>query len=153
MPDPQPPWKEYPLCVLLVDDQAIIHEAVRRALAEQADIQLHYCGEPGKALAKAGEGAPTVILLDLVMPGIDGMTLLKFLRGNKKTRDVPVIVMSSKEDPKTKAEAFAAGASDYVIKIPEKTELVARLRNHSKGYIYLLQRNEAFDAMQGKSAT
>lgn len=56
----------YPITVLLVDDQAMIGEAVRRMLAEEDDIGFHYCSEPTQAIQKATEIAPTVILLDLV---------------------------------------------------------------------------------------
>ncbi|HYF49528.1 MAG TPA: response regulator [Planctomycetota bacterium] len=148
MPDaPPPPYKEYATVVLLIDDQAIIAEAVRRALADDATIQFHAVHEPSRAVSKAVEVSPTVILLDLVMPDIDGMTVLKFLKANSKLRDIPVIVMSSKEDKETKIAAFSGGASDYVVKIPEKTELRARVLAHSKGYIHLLQRNELAKAL------
>jgi phosphoserine phosphatase RsbU/P len=140
--DEQPPWKEYKTTVLLIDDQAIIAEAVRRHLADQPDIDFHYCQEPAKALPKASEVHPTVILLDMVMPDIDGLTLLKFIRGNRKTKDIPVIILSGNDDKKTKNDAFIAGASDYAVKIPEKAEMLARIRAHSKGYIALLQRDE-----------
>ena len=152
MPDATPPpYKEYPTVVLLVDDQAIIAEAVRRALAEDAAIQFHAVHEPAKAVAKAMEVSPTVILLDLVMPDIDGMTVLKFMKANSKTRDIPVIVMTSKDEKETKLAAFAGGASDYVVKIPDKAELRARVLAHSRGYIHLLQRNELVKALAPKA--
>src|SRR5262249_4353454 len=88
------------------------------------------------------------ILQDLVMPDIDGLTLLKFFRANPATRDVPMIVLSTKEEPKTKAEAFALGANDYLVKLPDPIELVARIRHHSRGYIAQLERNEAYAALE-----
>jgi sigma-B regulation protein RsbU (phosphoserine phosphatase) len=133
--------------VLLVDDQPIIGEAVRRALADQPDIALHYCEDPAAALDLAAQVSPTVVLLDLVMPEIDGLTLLKFARANGATRDVPIIVLSSKEEPETKAQAFELGANDYIVKLPDPIELVARIRHHSGGYIAQLERNEAYEAL------
>ncbi|MFO0912403.1 MAG: SpoIIE family protein phosphatase [Pirellulales bacterium] len=140
--------KQHRISVLLVDDQAIIGEAVRRMLAEEKDIDFLHCTDPTQALATANTVRPTVILQDLVMPDVDGLTLVKFFRANPATRDVPMIVLSSKEEPKIKAEAFASGANDYVVKLPDRLELVARIRYHSKGYIAQLQRNEAFAALQ-----
>jgi len=105
--------EESRLRVMLVDDQAIISEALRRMLAEEPDIDYHYCGDPAQAMNQAIEFQPTVILQDLVMPDIDGMLLLKFYRSNPKTKSIPVIVLSSKEEPKIKSEAFEKGASDY----------------------------------------
>ena len=139
---------QHPPTVLLIDDQPIIGEAVRRMLAEEEDIQLHYCQDPTQAIGMANQVHPTVILQDLVMPQIDGLTLVRYLRANPSTREVPLIVLSTKEEPTVKAEAFARGANDYLVKLPDKIELIARIRHHSQGYINLLQRNEAYRALK-----
>jgi len=129
--------------VLLVDDQVIIAEAVRRILTIEEDITFSYCSVPAQAIQKATDIKPTVILLDFMMPDIDGLLLLRFFRANPATRDIPIIMLSIKEEPKVKAEAFALGANDYLVKLPDKIELVARVRYHSKAYINLLERNAA----------
>ena len=67
--------------VLLVDDQPMIGEAVRRLLADQADITFAFCKDAAKALSTAEEFQPTVILQDLVMPDIDGLDLVIFSDG------------------------------------------------------------------------
>jgi len=134
---------QHRITVLLVDDQAMIGEALRRMLAPEQDIDFHYCQDPTQAIRVANRIHPTVILQDLVMPEIDGLTLVRYYRANPSTRDVPLIVLSSKEEALTKAEAFAVGANDYLVKLPDRLEIVARIRYHSKGYINLLQRNEA----------
>jgi phosphoserine phosphatase RsbU/P len=136
--------REYAVTVLLVDDQAIIAEAVRRMLTSESDICFHYCPDPTQAVEQANAIGPTVILQDLVMPELDGLTLVKFFRANPTTREVPLIVLSTKEEPTIKAQAFAIGANDYLVKLPDKVELLARIRYHSKGYIAQLQRNEAY---------
>ena len=141
------PLGSHKITVLLVDDQMIVGEQVRRMLAPEQDIVFHYCPDPTKAIAMATEISPTVILQDLVMPEIDGLTLVKFFRANQKLKDVPLIVLSTKEEAATKAEAFALGANDYLVKLPDKIELIARIRYHSRGYINLLERNEAYDAL------
>lgn len=138
----------FSIVVLLVDDQPIIYEAVRRMLAEQTDITLHYCSDPALAVATANRVQPTVILQDLVMPEVDGLLLVKFYRRNAATKETPLIVLSSKEEPHTKAEAFGNGANDYIVKLPDKLELIARIRHHSKGYISLLERNQAYAALK-----
>ncbi len=138
---PPPPRQ---VTVLLVDDQPIVAEAIRRMLAPESDITFHYCQDPTQAIAQANTVGPTVILQDLVMPELDGLTLVKFFRANPATREVPLIVLSTKEEPAIKAEAFATGANDYLVKLPDRIELVARIRYHSKGYIAQLERNEAY---------
>lgn len=135
--------KTYVDTVLVIDDQLIIVEAVRRMLADEHDIILHSCCDPTQALRIANQCSPTVILQDLVMPDIDGLTLLRFFRANSSTRDVPLIVLSGKEEPLIKDQSFSAGANDYIVKLPSKLELVSRVRYHSSSYIRLLQRNEA----------
>jgi phosphoserine phosphatase RsbU/P len=144
----EPALTRHKVTVLLVDDQPMIGEVVRRMLAGQEDITFHYCKDPNKAIERANEIGPTVILQDLVMPDVDGLTLVKLFRENEATRETPMIVLSTKEEPAVKAEAFAIGANDYIVKLPDQIELLARIRHHSKSYIYLLQRNEAYQALQ-----
>src|SRR5437762_5811632 len=138
---------EYGVKVLLIDDQAMIGEAVRRALADQADIEFHYCIDSAAAVATVAQIKPTIILQDLVMPGVDGLALVRLYRADPATQDIPIIVLSTKEEPAVKSEAFALGVNDYLIKLPDKIELIARIRCHSKAYSNLLQRNEAHRAL------
>jgi phosphoserine phosphatase RsbU/P len=144
----EPVLTQHKVTVLLIDDQPMIGEAVRRMLAGEPDVVFHYCRDAAKALDEAHRVEPTVILQDLVMPEIDGLTLVKMFRANEPTRETPMIVLSTKEEPTVKAEAFSLGANDYIVKLPDRLELLARIRYHSKGYINLLQRNEAYDALQ-----
>jgi len=135
-------------CVLLVDDQPIVAEAIRRMLADQDDIVFHYCRDSDKAVDAAIECKPTVILQDLVMPDTDGMELLSQYRANPITKAIPVIVLSTKEDPAIKKDAFERDASDYLVKIPDKIELVARIHAHSRSYLAQKQRDEAIVALK-----
>src|SRR5215472_2015036 len=139
---------DYHVMVLLVDDQAMVCEAVRRALSNQPDIDFHYCADAREAMALANQIKPTVILQDLVMPGIDGLTLVSQFRNNPITKDIPIIVLSTNENPQVKGQAFALGANDYLVKLPDKIELIARIRYHSKAYLNLLQRDAAYRALR-----
>ncbi len=139
---------EQQMMVLLVDDQAMIGEAVRRALSAESDIDFHFCSDPQQALSLAQQIKPTVILQDLIMPGFDGLDLLVQYRNAPSLREVPIIVLSSKEDPQVKSAAFSAGANDYLVKLPDEIELLARIRYHSRSYLTLLQRDEAYRALR-----
>lgn len=134
--------------VLLVDDQAIIGEAVRRMLLDQPDIDFHYCDDPDQALRFAEQIRPTVILQDLVLPGVDGLSLVRAYRGQACTHDVPVIVLSTREDAAVKRDSFKAGANDYLVKLPDPIELVARIRYHSRARNHQLQRDTAYLALR-----
>ena len=138
--------------VLLVDDQAIIGQAVQKMLSGETDIDFHYCQDPTQAIKIANHISPTVILQDLVMPEIEGLLLVRYFRANQATREVPLIVLSSKEEPLIKAEAFALGANDYLVKLPDRLEMLARIRYHSQGYVNFLQRNEARRALEKANA-
>ncbi|HKY34473.1 MAG TPA: diguanylate cyclase [Polyangiaceae bacterium] len=133
--------------MLLVDDQAIVAEALRLLLANQPDIELHVCSDAALALPMARELRPTVILQDLVMPDVDGFTLVRFFRADPATSAIPIIVLSSKEDPRDKSRAFEIGASDYLVKIPDHIELIARVRAHSRSFLAQLERDEAYGAL------
>ena len=140
--------QEPALKVLLVDDQRIIGEAVRRMLRSEPGVEFHFCQQPEEALAMANEIRPTLILQDLVMPDVDGLDMVRQFRENAHTLTVPIIVLSSKEDAATKADSFRAGANDYLVKLPEEIELLARVRYHSSAYNMRLQ----LDAQQKELA-
>jgi signal transduction histidine kinase len=134
--------------VLLVDDQRLVGEAVRRLLADQPDIAYHYCNDPREAVTVAEEIAPTVILQDLVMPDINGLELVARYRNNENLAAVPIIVLSVKEEPVVKSQAFAAGANDYLVKLPDRVELLARIRYHSDAYRAQQERVQTLRALQ-----
>jgi signal transduction histidine kinase len=136
------------MMVLLVDDQAMVAHAVRRLLADLPDIDLHYCPDPIDAIKEANRIKPTVILQDLVMPSIDGLDLVRLFRANPATAETPIIVLSTEEDPQVKSRAFAIGANDYLVKLPDKVELIARIRYHSRAYLSQIQRDDAFRALR-----
>ena len=134
--------------VFLVDDQPLVAEAIRRMLLSETDIVFHYCSQPQRALDLALSVKPTVILQDLVMPHVDGLSLVKIFRETPATKSVPIIVLSTREDPQIKSDAFKLGANDYMVKLPDRLELLARIRYHSQAYLAQVQRDEAYKALR-----
>lgn len=140
----EPSLTNFKVRVLLVDDQLIIVEAVRRMLAGEDDIEFHFTTDAREAIDIADSLQPTVILQDLVMPDVDGFELIRRFRAEQAHAHVPIIVLSAREDPKLKAHGFAVGANDYLVKLPDRLELLARVRYHSNAHINRLQRDQAF---------
>lgn len=134
--------------VLLVDDQAFIGEAVRRILAPAADIAYEFAADSGRGLEAARSFRPTVILQDLVMPDCDGFDMVRRFRDLTETAEVPVIMLSAREEPAVKARLLEAGANDYLVKLPDAVELIARIRVHSEAHLRLLERNEAYARLE-----
>jgi len=130
------------LTVMLVDEQFLIGETMRRMLAKEEDIDFYYCADPTQAVHKAIEIHPAVIFLDLVMPQMSGWKLLKKLRANPITRNTPLIILSTTEESLVKAKAFTQGAVDYMVKFPHRLEMVARIRYHAKSNIRKSKQNE-----------
>ena len=120
------------IVVLLVDDQPMIGEVVRRMLAGEPNMEFHYCRNPEEAVTKANQTRPAVILQDLVMPKIDGLEMVRLFRANPATAETPIIVLSAEEDPEIKSQALAAGANDYMGKLPARSELIAGITHHAK---------------------
>ncbi|MDH5614457.1 MAG: diguanylate cyclase, partial [Gammaproteobacteria bacterium] len=139
--------QDYKIHVLLVDDQEMIAKGIEQMLKSEQDIELHYTSDPKTAVQMAIDVKATIILQDLVMPNADGMILLRFYRAHVATKNIPVIVLSSKENPKVKSNAFSNGATDYLVKLPDKVELIARIRAHSKSYMAQLERDAAYYAL------
>jgi len=75
------------------------------------------------------------------------MTLARQFHQDPATKDIPIIVLSTKEDPTVKSEAFSAGTTDYLVKLPDKIELIARIRHHSHAYLNQIQRDAAYRAL------
>jgi two-component system, sensor histidine kinase len=139
--------------VLLVDDQVMIAEAVRRMLAHDSTIEFLSVHDGLTALATAETIHPAVILQDLIMPGIDGLDLLKRYRKSPALQHTHVIVLSTHEDPVIKKACFEAGANDYLVKLPDQVELLARVRLHSQAAQQHVQLRNALQALkQGQGA-
>jgi signal transduction histidine kinase len=134
--------------ILLIDDQAMVGELIRRMIAGEEDLVLHYLADPSRAVEVAREIRPTVILQDLVMPGVDGLEVVRMFRASSPTAATPIVVLSSKEDPAVKGEAFAAGANDYLVKLPDRVELLARIRYHTNAYLAQQQRDASMRALR-----
>ena len=137
-----------PRCrVLLVDDQPIIHAAVRRLLLDCEDIELHSERDGAQALATALALQPELILQDLQLDEIDGLDLISAYRSHAALVNIPVLVLSAMEEPVTKAEVFARGGNDYVVKLPSALELAARIRYHVNAYRAQRDRESAITAL------
>ncbi|MGB8852849.1 MAG: adenylate/guanylate cyclase domain-containing protein [Pirellulales bacterium] len=134
--------------VLLVDDQAMIGEAVRRLVRDEPDIVYECCRDAETAFALAETFRPTVILQDLMLHDVSGLDVVRRLRSLPATAAIPVIMLSARDEPVVKAELLGAGANDYLVKLPDRIELIARLRVHSEAYLRLLERNAAFAALE-----
>jgi class 3 adenylate cyclase len=134
--------------VLLVDDQKLIAEVLRRMLAPYADVVFEYCRDASAAAATAEAFRPTVILQDLVMEDADGLEMVRRYRALPATAAVPVIVLSATEGAVIKAQLLESGANDYLVKPPNQVELIARIRVHSDAYLRLQERNAAFLALE-----
>lgn len=133
--------------VLLVDDQPIVAEAVRRMLIDEDFLEFHYCRDPAEAIEVALRINATVILQDLIMDDIDGYVMIRFYRSNPNTSTIPIMMMSTNEDPRAKREAFENGADDYLVKLPDKIELIARIRHHTRSFYIQKERDFMFEEL------
>ena len=118
--------------VLLVDDQPIVEAALRRLLAPYEDLELAAVRDAEAGLQAALSRRPEVILQDLNMPGVDGMEQIRRIRANADLADTPLVVLSADSDAETKERCFGLGANDYIVKLPDALELVARIRYHAR---------------------
>ncbi|MGV6825840.1 MAG: GGDEF domain-containing response regulator [bacterium] len=134
--------------VLLIDDQMIFAELIRRMLVDIDNVSFFYTSNPQEAVNSAIEVDATAILLDLNMPEVNGFEVLTWLRADERTQRIPVIMLSSEDRPEIKQEAFAHHANDYLVKNPERTEMVARLRAHSRAYLNMLALDKTLEENQ-----
>ncbi|MGE5658319.1 MAG: PAS domain-containing protein [Actinomycetota bacterium] len=111
--------------ILLADDNADMRDYVKRLLSPHYEIAAVANGE--EALARSREQLPDLILSDVMMPGLGGFELLRELRANPCTKQVPIILLSARASEAARVEGLAAGADDYLIKPFSARELLARV--------------------------
>ena len=122
----QPSHTRTRIRVLLIDDEDLLVDHVRRIL-ERAGFEFHAAHRAREGFALATSIRPDVILMDKVMPDLDGTELLRMMRGNELLSTTPVIMLSGQADESARVAALRAGADDFVIKPFSAKELVARI--------------------------
>ncbi|HWH93106.1 MAG TPA: response regulator [Baekduia sp.] len=113
--------------ILVVDDSPVVRELARMGLETIAGWDVRPAESGGEALRRAAADAPEAILLDVVMPEMDGPATLLELQGRAITRDIPVIFVTAKDHPADRARLAALGAAGVIAKPFEVRELAAQV--------------------------
>ena len=113
--------------ILLVDDEPSCLQVLTSALGG-ADYQLICAVKPSDALNLARQRKPHLVLLDVMMPEMDGFSVCQQLRGDNTTKDVPIIFLSSLQDPQDRTRGIELGAVDFITKPFDPAEVRARVR-------------------------
>jgi DNA-binding response OmpR family regulator len=112
---------------LIVDDEPDLRELVRYNL-ESGGFEVIEAADGETALALARSAQPEAIVLDVMLPGLDGLEILRRLRGNPQTRDIPIILLTAKGEESDRIVGLELGADDYVVKPFSPRELVTRVK-------------------------
>jgi signal transduction histidine kinase len=117
--------------ILVVDDTPANLDVISEALTDAGyEVAIAIDGE--RALKQIEYALPSLILLDVMMPGIDGFETCRHLKASAATKDIPVIFMTALSDTADKLRGFQLGAVDYITKPFEETEVLARVNTHIK---------------------
>lgn len=114
--------------VLVIEDDAFIQAILNQTLSENFEVSIFSDGMEAFNYLQSGH-VPDIILSDLNIPGLDGMSLLQQVSTSGFFSSIPFIILSGKEDTETRISCLEAGADDYLIKPFNPRELVARLKN------------------------
>ncbi|MBU6270677.1 MAG: response regulator [Betaproteobacteria bacterium] len=117
-----------PPCVLVVDDQPLNIQALYRALAP--DHQVLVATHGAKAIAICRESHPDIVLLDVVMPEMDGYQVIRVLKSDPDTADIPVIFVTARDAAEDETRGLSLGAADFVGKPINPAVLRARVSTH-----------------------
>ncbi|MEM9150476.1 MAG: response regulator [Cyanobacteria bacterium P01_F01_bin.3] len=115
--------------VLIVDDTPTNISVLAQTL-RQANLSIRIANDGLSALAQVRKIRPSLILLDVQMPGIDGFETCRRLKADAATRDIPVIFMTALSDKASRVEGLSLGAVDYIAKPFERAEVLARIKVH-----------------------
>jgi CheY-like chemotaxis protein len=114
--------------VLCVEDEPDLQEVIGLALETVGGLTVESCGSGPKALERVKPFGPDLILLDVMMPGMDGLATLEALRADPETAHIPVVFMTAKVQPDELAEYRRAGALDAIAKPFDPMTLADKLR-------------------------
>ncbi len=114
--------------ILVVDDSPTIRKMVRASLRPLAAFDFVEAGNGLEAIEQLALGPIALMILDLNMPDMHGIDVLKFLRRHPRSRDVPVVVLTTRGDDASREAAIAAGATQYLTKpfVPQQLLATAR---------------------------
>lgn len=113
--------------ILIVDDEEDIIELIRYNLKNEGyDILTAFTGE--QAIKIARQSLPDLIVLDLMLPGIDGLEVTKFLKNSAQTKELPIVMLTAKGEESDIVTGLELGANDYISKPFSPKELLARIR-------------------------
>ena len=117
--------------ILVIDDSPTNLAVITEHLEERAfEVMIARDGEDG--IAKASHGQPDLILLDVMMPGIDGFETCSRLKSDPRTKEIPVLFMTAMDSVEDKLKGFEAGGVDYIVKPINELETIARINAHLK---------------------
>lgn len=113
--------------ILIVDDEEDIIELIKYNLKNEGyDILTAFTGE--QAIKIARQSLPDLIVLDLMLPGIDGLEVTRFLKNSAQTKDLPIVMLTAKGEESDIVTGLELGANDYISKPFSPKELLARIR-------------------------
>jgi DNA-binding response OmpR family regulator len=115
--------------ILIVEDEKDIIEVLRYYL-EKENYRIHVAEDGFTALDIAGKVIPNLIILDLMLPRLDGIEVCKRLKSDERLRDIPIIMLTAKAEEADKIKGLETGADDYVTKPFSAKELMARVKAH-----------------------
>jgi len=113
--------------ILIVEDETDIMKLIDWHLRAEG-YSTYTAADGNKGLDMAEEKAPDLILLDLILPGMDGLEVCKSLKRNSKTQDIPVVMLTAKGEEVDRIVGFELGADDYIVKPFSPRELILRIR-------------------------
>lgn len=113
--------------VLVVDDEMLTRDLLRMML-ERAGYEVVEAADGHQALQRVNERKPDLVILDVMMPDIDGYQVCRTLREQESTADLPVLMLSAKTQPEAVAEGLRAGATRYLPKPITYNELIQNVR-------------------------
>jgi CheY-like chemotaxis protein len=116
--------------ILHVDDEPDIREIVELSLGLNSDFEIRSCGSGAEAVAIAAEWSPFIILLDVMMPGMDGPMTLTHLRSNPRTADIPVLFMTARAQAREVERFISLGAQGVISKPFDPMTLAFLVRSH-----------------------
>lgn len=115
--------------ILIIDDELVNIKVTKKYLEQDGYEEFITSTDPTRAMDLITTEQPDLVLLDVVMPNVSGLDILQMVRSNPSTESLPVVILTASTDPETKLSALRLGATDFLAKPVDPSELIPRVRN------------------------
>jgi CheY-like chemotaxis protein len=113
--------------IIVIEDDPDVTALLQELLKDRDEVTTQFFSDSRKAVFEIETNAPSLIITDLMMPGLDGFQLCSYLKSNSRTKKIPIIAMTGYDSPDNRKKVFSSGIDDYIPKPFDLTDMIRKI--------------------------